>query len=436
MHSLQKQFHDFIQAENLLPDKGTALLAVSGGVDSMVMAKLFLVSNFKFSIAHCNFNLRGKDSDEDEIFVEKWAKENKIEFHSKKFDLEKGSTQLAARNARYEWFNELCDECNYSTVVTAHHLNDSFETLLINLTRGTGPKGIVGIQPKTGRLVRPLLFASKEQIIQYATEELLNWREDASNETNVYDRNLIRNEIVPKLKQLNPSLIDTYRNTFNRLLMANDLIQEKVDSVRSSYLTINGDTYELTLSWLKEPSDLLILTEILSEYGFNYVTSMQVFEAIGKSGKTFSSERYQITMDRRSLFIKQEGIDEQKDFVIEKVGDFNSGHLKGVVELVKREELEFGGDSNTAYFDADKLKFPLTIRNWHEGDKFRPLGLDGSKKVSDYLIDKKVPLALKDNVMVLISNGDIVWLIGHQISEDLKISDLTKSCFRVFIRKK
>lgn len=434
MHPLQKRFHDFINQKQLISLEDKVLLAVSGGMDSMVLATLLLNAKLNFSIAHCNFGLRGKESDHDEELVRKWATENGIECFVNKIDLSTGSIQLAARNARYHWFEELIKGYHFDKLATAHHLNDSLETTLINLTRGTGIKGISGIRSNNGMKIRPLLFASKEELRGYAHEFEISWREDSSNAKNDYDRNLIRNVIVPKLEELNPSLNQTFRNTAERLQLTNILLSEKVEEVKTTSLKEEDDLFELKVDWIKSESDQLILSEIVSEFGFNYVTSKEIYAAIGKSGKMFFADKYELTIDRSSIFIKENKNTKEDEYQITGIGGYAVYDKKLLVFISGRHGLRLTSGKNQAFLDDAKIQFPLTLRKWKQGDRFKPFGMKGTKKVSDFLIDRKVPVALKNNILVLALGDEIVWLVGHQISEDFKVSEDTKKVLRIELK--
>ncbi|MEQ6166685.1 MULTISPECIES: tRNA lysidine(34) synthetase TilS [unclassified Ekhidna] len=430
MHSLQKQFHDFIHSNHLVLNDEKILLAVSGGLDSMVMADLFLKGGYAIEIAHCNFGLRGDESDEDEAFVLEWADQNGVNCYVKSFDLGGGSIQLEARNVRYQWFSELLLEHKLDKVSTAHHLNDSFETVLINLTRGTGIKGISGISIKNGQVIRPLLFTNKKALHTYAMDMDLDWREDSSNETTDYDRNLLRHKVIPELEKLNPSLLGTFLNTSERLNFANQVVAQRVRDVKSQHLNQEGDALVLNLHWISNASDELILSEILSDYGVNYVTAKEIFGARGKSGKSFQEGEWLITMDREAIYIDQNKSPVPKELIINEAGQYYLNKSEFSIEIISKEEVVFGSE-NVAFFDADQLEFPLKVRLWQEGDRFRPLGMKGEKKVSDFLIDEKVPVSRKKSIMILESNEKIVWIIGYRISDSFKISDQTEKVVKV-----
>ena len=434
MHPLQKQFQDYVSQHQLFGVKEKVLIAVSGGVDSIVLGQLMLKSEYSFAIAHCNFGLRGKESDEDEAFVKEWAQKNQIKFHAKKIDLDSASIQLAARNARYKWFKELAEEFGYQKIATGHHLNDSMETLFINLVRGTGLKGLTGIAIHNDKIVRPLLFSSKDEILDYAKEERLNWREDSSNGSLVYDRNVIRHNVMVDLLDLNPSLLETFKNTLERIQYSNSIFQQHISRIKQTYLQEGeANRSELKLNWITSNDDVIVLSEILSEYGFNYVTSKEIFESIGQPGKQFLSAGYEITMDRESLFLTKKNSSVLEATLIENVGSFKIGNRQIDVSFEMNPEII--NDQKVALLDASVLPMPFTIRKWEHGDKFKPLGLNGAKKVSDFLVDQKVPVAMKDEVLVLESSENkIAWLVGYRIAEDFKVGPNTNEVLKIVVQ--
>ena len=425
MHPLQKQFHHFIRDHRLITEGDNVLLAVSGGVDSMVMLELFKHADVRFAVAHCNFGLRGSASDGDEAFVVAWAKNHGIPCHVKHIDLMGASIQLTAREKRYEWFRELMREKGYTKLATAHHLNDSLETTLLNLVRGTGLPGLKGIPVTHATIIRPLLFASKRQLVDFAKEVGLEWREDFSNQKTDYNRNKVRKEVVPKLEELNPSLLDTHRDTKERISLSADFIAKKAGEVMKLHFDIKRR--ELALNWLTDPSDLILLNELLSAYGFNYRTVKEIHQAIGKPGKRFESATHHVIMDRSSLFI-QEGKKEEpsNDFTITDEGRYSFRQQHWIVEYVREEMQSLDQGDNIACLDAASVRFPITIRTWKKGDAFVPLGMKGNKKVSDFLIDQKVPVALKEEVLVVEMGGEIAWLVGYRISAHFKVRNKQK----------
>jgi tRNA(Ile)-lysidine synthase len=430
VHSLQKRFQDYIHSNHLLEKGEKVLLAVSGGLDSMVMAQLFVEEGIEISLAHCNFGLRGDESDGDEAFVMRWADSHQINCFVKSFDLAGGSTQLEARNVRYQWFDELLKEHKLGKIATAHHLNDSLETVLINLSRGTGIKGLTGISIQNDHIVRPLLFATKEELHTYAMDVGLKWREDSSNQKMDYDRNLIRHEVVPELMKLNPSLLRTFRLTSERIDHASTIVSLKVKEISNQYLIEESGGWRLDLDWVSNGSDELVLAELLSPFGVNYVTAKEIFAVRGKSGKSFPVDNWLITMDRSTIFIDSNKLLEFQELVIDAVGSYELGENCFEISKIEKEDVEFSSN-NVAFFDAKTLDFPLKVRPWVEGDKFQPMGMKGNKKVSDFLIDEKIPVSKKKKVLVLESNRNIAWVIGHRIGDPFKITDHSKAVLKI-----
>ncbi len=426
MLELQKQFQNFIERHQLVKSGERILLAVSGGLDSMVMLELFHHSNYEIAVAHCNFGLRGEASDKDEAFVEQWTQERGIDCYVKQIVLNGKSIQVEAREERYKWFRELCTEKGFLKIATAHHLNDSLETTLLNLVRGTGIKGLSGIPVINEQIIRPLLFASRDEIHSYAMNKGLKWREDASNMKTDYDRNKIRLEVIPKLKEVNASLEYTFKNSDERLNLLSDLLQKQVAEVIQEYFDeLEG---QLGLKWIQEETDLLILYEILSVYGFNYVTVKEIWGARGSSGKVFEAKDWKVLMDRDSLFIQRNEQEEFKEVLIQDEAVYQVAEKELGVTILDNVVFEefISDDAHEAILDYDKLEFPLKVRKWRQGDTFQPMGMKGTKKVSDLLIDEKVPIAKKEKVWILESNDEIAWVVGYRISEKFKVSGSSK----------
>ena len=426
MYELQKQFHKFLTHYRLIEDGDKVLLAVSGGLDSMVMANLFLNSDIEMAVAHCNFGLRGAESEADEQFVKEWASKNGIECYTKHLAIKSSSIQLEARRKRYEWFIKLAADAGCQKISTAHHLNDSLETSLLNFTRGTGVRGLAGVPMKNGNIIRPLLHFSKEQLAFYAGKNRLAWREDGSNQKSDYDRNKLRLKVIPLLKELNKSLEDTFRPTAERLEYASELLQERANEIYSNHF--NEMEQSLALDWITKPSHLLLLNEILAPYGFNYKTVREVFDAVGNSGKTFETGNWSLFMDRNKLYLKTIDTEMIQPVIVTGQGKYSVGEKDLLVDLLHPghsvQEL-ISKDLNTATFDASKVTWPLTVRRWQHGDALQPIGMLGKKKVSDLLIDLKVPLAKKAEVLIVESAGEIAWVVGYRISDNFKMSKET-----------
>lgn len=431
------QFLSFINKHNLIQPSQKVLLAVSGGMDSVVMCDLFAKAKINFVIAHCNFGLRGEESNEDEMFVKKLSIKYKVTFMVTTFqtadfaETEKISTQMAARILRYEWFEKVRKEQNCDYIATAHHQNDVLETVLLNLTKGTGIAGLHGIRIKNGRIIRPLLFAEKETIFDYVVENQVIWREDSSNESNKYQRNLIRNEVVPLLKQINPNLENTMQHTVERIAAVEDIFEQEMDMLRKQITWSDSQAVFMNYKAIQNLSQPVIkLSELLKPYHFTYQQSQDIFEAFDKeSGKTFLSPTHTIVKDRTELVITQKSL---QSFVSQVITVDDEALIVNNLKLEigkffeRTEDFVVPTARKIACLDADKIRFPLQLRKWKEGDWFCPLGMNKKKLISDFLIDQKVPLNLKKEVCLLTSNGSVVWVMGMRIDDRFKVTDKTE----------
>ena len=432
------RFLEFIKKHALIEEGDKLLLAVSGGVDSMTLLDLFSEASYPFAVAHCNFQLRGKDSDLDEKLVKSTCEELKVTFHKIRFDTKRYakehgvSTQMAAREMRFSWFETLCNDFGYNKIVLAHHLDDSIETFFLNLARGTSLKGLRGIQPKNDKLIRPMLEFSKDEILHFAKNEGLRWREDASNEETYYKRNLIRHELIPVLEKINPEFQKVMSENLEKLNYRYETSENLYREIFQSIVVETSNGYQLNknkvLEKCRSPYDLY---ELLRTFGFNYATSRDLFEAIKNQaiGKLFKAEEFELLIDRDQLLItnysnRKESF--QKLTVHQNDSEMQIEDQLYTLRLEEKDHWKMDRDPFNGSFDADKLTFPLTVRAWQQGDSFKPLGMKGNKLVSDLLIDLKVPLTSKGSVKVLISDHKIVWVIGHRISEEFKVSDRTR----------
>ncbi|CAN5550799.1 tRNA lysidine(34) synthetase TilS [soil metagenome] len=442
---LQKQFQNFIGEKNLFIEGDRIVLAVSGGVDSVVMAELFHRCKFSFAIAHCNFQLRGDESVADERFVKALAEKYDVPFFcthfetSKSAEIDKLSIQETARKLRYDWFATLLEEHKYLAIATAHHLNDSIETFFINLMRGTGVSGLRGIQPilEFPHTIRPLLFAKKTELENFADEEKISFRLDHSNETDLYLRNRIRHHLMPVLLQLNPQFDKVMERTLQNLAFAESIIDETV--VRN-YLTgfdrtDNKATLTLYLKELKKHKyPLEMLHAIVQSFGFNFSQVEDIWHAITPGKQVFAGD-YVLTADRLKLILSKHHSNANLPQYLEAedtnlytpefhlafkfIGKSASAKLR-----IPSEEMKYA-------LDLEKLKFPLTIRKWEKGDYFYPLGMTGRKKISDFLTDKKVSRPDKEKTCVLLSGEEIICLVGHRIDERFKVTEKTKNIYQV-----
>ncbi len=427
------KFTHFISDQQWLQDQDKVLLAVSGGVDSMVMVDLFGKANIPFAIAHVNFQLRGSASDGDEQLVKEVAAKWKVAFHVHHADTkgyaqkQRISTQQAARDIRYKWFGELCRAHQYAKLATAHHASDQTETILYNLTKGTGIAGLRGIPQTNDYIIRPLLFADRGEIEAYARAQALVWREDASNSDETYHRNLIRHTVVPKLRIINPGIDKTmYRNAMrNRSL--EELLETSVKDIKAKYLKKGSTGEVLDLKWLDhQPGALVVLEAILSPYGFTNDQVVSIYTG-GQVGSVFYAADKKAYLDRQVLYL--EAADDNEDgfeVTIEK-GD-TAIRVRGEeyrISVVDGKGFKVVRNPWVGCFDYDKLHFPLKMRNWQQGDSFVPLGMKSKKKLSDFMIDQKIPLNLKSRVPLLQSKKDIVWVVGYRIDNRYKVTDTT-----------
>ena len=430
----------YVEEQKLFQPEDKILLAISGGIDSMVMLDLFNRAKLKFAVAHCNFNLRGKDSDDDQKMVEEKAIDLIVPFHMTSFDTRKHakskgiSIQMAARDLRKTWLESLMKVEGYKYIATAHHLNDSLETAIFNLSKGTGISGLKGIIPKSGKDIRPLMFATRKMIDVYASENALVWREDKSNASTKYSRNLIRHKVIPELKKINPSLEETFSHSMEKIAYAEQIFKEGIKQLRDKLLEKSNDGFMMSIEKISAlPDSGIILKEVLEEFGFNYRQTRDLLCSIhNQPGKTFFSEKYKIITDRKFIFLshrQDEFIDEIS--ISKDTSSVCRPSLNISFEFIDFPVREFKGIEKIAYIDYDKLQFPLKIRKWKHGDRFQPLGMQHKKKLSDFMIDNKIPLNLKEQVFVLLSADKIAWVVGMRIDDRFKVTRQTKSIFKI-----
>lgn len=440
---LVDKFQRYIKEHALVEPDEKILLTVSGGVDSMVMMDMFVKAGYAVGVAHCNFQLRGEEAEEDELLVERQAAKYGIPFYNNRFDT-KGemeatgeSVQMAARRLRYDWFHLLSEEHGYTAISIAHHADDSIETFFINLMRGTGLKGLTGIHRINGKIIRPLLFTSRREILDYATANHIPFREDSSNRSTKYMRNKIRLGIVPILRDINPNFTELMGANISRLTDAQLFIDRCIEKIHNEAVTTEEGI--VTIDPAKIDSHLplnYVIYEIMSAgYFFKGDVIDRLFEALHKNatGKRFYSKGYVAYIDRGKIVVT--AITENDPCISElctiqhKIYCGNSIIYVEHTDIDKIETLQ--QPDNIALLDEDKLSWPLKLRRWSEGDSFVPLGMSGHKKVSDFLINEKVSLAEKGRQFVLVSGDDIVWLIGRRIDERYKVSSTTENVLKL-----
>lgn len=430
-----QSFKTFIQKEKLFNPSEKTLLTVSGGIDSVVMCELFYQAKLNFGIAHCNFQLRDDESDGDEVFVEKLAEKYAVPFHSVSFDTSayskknKLSIQIAARQLRYNWFEETREQFNYNFIATAHHLDDSIESFFINLIRGTGISGLHGILPKQGKIIRPILFSTKKEIDFFAKKNKLKHHEDSSNASDKYVRNKIRHHVISVLKELNPNLESTIKNNIQHLRDVEQIYKKEIENKRSKLIKQEKNSFIISISQLKKLTPLsTYLFEFLKPYNFNAAVVNEIIESLdATSGKQFFSETHRLIKDRDLLILEVRQKMQDLKFHVKKsqkelmVNDFKLS-FKSEISNPKSQIIK---SPLIACLDFNKLEFPLEIRKWETGDVFYPLGMKGKKKLSDFFIDKKLSISQKENTWLLTSNGKIAWIIGQRIDDRFKITDKT-----------
>ena len=433
--SMLLPFQEHLQSHFPKVESGKILVAVSGGVDSVVLSHLCQESNLNFSLAHCNFKLRNEESDADEVFVTELADALDVGVFIESFETEayakekKISVQMAARELRYNWFDELRETLQFDYIFTAHHANDNLETVLINLVRGTGLEGLTGMPEANLYILRPLLPFSRAEIEGYARNSHLKWREDSSNASSKYLRNKIRHEVVPKLEELNPQLLESFGKTLNHLQQSSLLIDDYISAIFPRIAKEEDFGYSFKIKMLKTiPNLRAVMYELFRSFGFSeWEDVYDLLEA--QPGKMVYSKTHRLIKDREELLLtttpsevnKKYGISEDEEVVMLPIGTF---HIEEVEEFSEASE-------NVIFVDKEKLHFPLSVRKWKEGDSFHPFGMKGKKKLSKYFKDEKLSLPEKENTWLLCSQDEIIWVVGRRPDARFAITEDTRSILRI-----
>lgn len=435
--NLLEQYLTYINKENLFTKNDRLLLAVSGGVDSVVLCHLCHLGGFNFGIAHCNFQLRGAESDSDEIFVKEMASQlsrpyYSIRFETKEFaEQHKYSTQEAARILRYNWFEKVRQENGYAYIVTAHHADDNIETVLMNFFRGTGLRGITGIKSKNDKIIRPLLFAKRKDLEAFRENNNLKYVQDKSNLTNDYTRNFFRNTVLPLIAERYPEVQDNILGNIERFKESTILYSQTIEKYKKVLLHQYDDHVQLSVLQLqKTPAHQTVLLELLKAYGFK---ASQLPDIVGllksESGKYVLSATHRILKNRKHLIVSKLQSIANSAVVIEQPGDYNFS--QGIISVRYGNTTEFVKDNKVACIDASNIIFPLLLRPWQEGDYFYPLGMNKKKKLSRFFIDKKLSLSEKEKIWVVEMNKKIIWVVGYRIDDRFKIKEQTTSVLQL-----
>jgi tRNA(Ile)-lysidine synthase len=439
---LNQSFLDYLNHQCGIERQEKLLVAVSGGADSMALLRLLSANGFAIEAAHVNFSLRGLESDGDEQLVIDFCGKLGVPLHVTRFDTKSiakatgKSIEMAARDLRYHWFAELIEKHGFAGVAVGHHANDSIETFFINLLRGTGVHGLTGIKPRNGNVVRPLLFASRNDILDYCRVHDVPWRTDSSNLSPDHVRNRIRNEIMPLLMAINPSFEQTMLANTNRLGQLEALVSDMVEQSKESMVAEADGMTLIPIKLLKaHRHKSLLLFELLNDKGFNPSQIEDVLAGLdGIAGKQYLSASHRVVRDRDNLIVAPRHNALNEEFYVE--GD--QTYIDVPVSLSLRhfernDDFLFSKIPTCVHFDADRVDFPLTIRQWRQGDVFMPLGMSNFKKLSDFYIDNKFSLVEKEKTWLLLSGDDIIWVIGHRLDDRYKVTPRTKRILEIVV---
>ena len=440
---LQK-VQSYIEKHQLLTRERPIIVGVSGGTDSVVLLHILMSLGYKCLIAHCNFHLRMEESDRDELFVRNLAKELKVAYYSVDFettkyaDEHKISIEMAARDLRYAWFYELLNINDAQAITVAHHADDSIETMLMNLVRGTGLRGLTGIQPRNLKVIRPLLCCTRLEIETYLVRHDLDHIEDSTNAHSDFKRNKFRNEVLPLLTELNPSIRQTLYDSLKRFEGNLVIYQQAIDILTQEIVQGDAGLIKMDIeNILKQVHIPTIMYELLHPYGFGSALIEQITESlVGESGKLFYSDTHRLLKDRKYLLIsvRENNSDEEYLIAPSDTGIEVPFQMKINKQLIT-SDFEVSKEPNRVHIDASKLTFPLLLRHWHEGDSFIPFGMNQRKKISDFFIDNKLSLLEKEHTWLLLSNNEMVWIVGQRLDNRFRLNSETNEIIEFSILK-
>jgi tRNA(Ile)-lysidine synthase len=436
---IQRLIH-FITENKIFDKSHKILVGVSGGIDSVVLLDLLDKAGYSMAIAHCNFQLRGAESDKDERLVHALALKYDVSIFKIAFDTlaiateRKISIEMAARDLRYEWFEKIRSENNCDFIAVAHHRDDQLETFFLNLARGTGLAGLTGMNPVNGKVVRPLLFASRGEIENYRHELFLDFRMDATNQNLEFQRNKIRHSLMPIMDSLNPNFREGLIRTMDHLDKTASIYNRTITEAWQRVATTKDQTHYISIEAVQnlDPLDTYLF-EFLKPFGFKGSNIRDIVQSLsGLSGKQFTSATHRLLHDRENLVLTPFMEEEVSHFYLDQEQNEISDpiHLK-ISKEMSNGTIHYTDSQSEASIDQDKIQFPLLIRRWQQGDYFKPLGMTGLKKLSDYFVDSKLSILEKENVWILANGEQIVWIIGYRLDDRYKITSQTKRIVKI-----
>jgi len=436
---MENKIQKYISEHLLFNSKDKILIGLSGGRDSIFLSLILKNLGYTIALAHCNFNLRGKESDGDEAFVTEFAKSNQLELFKTHFQTEEYakrngvSIQMAARELRYNWFEKTRIENNFNCIAIAHNRDDIIETFFINLIRGTGIEGLSGIKSKNNRIIRPILDISRNEINQYLNKHKINFREDSSNASTKYIRNKLRHNILPEFKNISEQFDKKMAENIHRINNTNQVYKNEIQFQKSKLFIELSDRTKINIERLKKLDPLnTYLYEFLKPYSFSASTINDIVETLdSESGKVFYSKSHRINKDREDLIITAIKTPITNEIFFDKNDTQISSPINLKIENLSIDQFQLSKQKNIVALDIDKLSFPLLLRKWKHGDYFMPLGMTKMKKLSDFLINAKISMVDKENIFVIQSKNDIVWVVGQRLDDRYKITTDTKNILRI-----
>lgn len=436
-----KKVELYIEKNKLLfLEKGKILVGVSGGRDSVALLDILIKLGYQCIVAHCNFHLRGEESDRDEKFVQQLSFNLNIPYYSVDFDTvnyakqKNISIEMAARELRYSWFTSLAEKINAQAIAIAHHADDNVETLLMHLVRGTGLKGLTGISPKNGLIVRPLLCCSRNEINEYIKNNNLSFIEDSTNQSVDFQRNKIRLQVIPLLEEINPSVKKVLSESIERFSEINIFYENAIEKIKKQLLTVDNDQLKINIDLLcKQASPKTILFEILHPYGFNESIVQDIEKHLhDESGKIFYSPTHYLIKDRKYLIISNKiKKNETTFFITENDSEISFPIHLSITRKKKEQNFVISKDNRIIQIDASLIQYPLTLRRWTYGDTFFPFGMNRQKKLSDFFVDQKLNLKQKAETWLLLSQNQIVWVVGLRLDNRFKITESTQEVLEI-----